>query len=421
MCPTADRQKLPIIKFAEHAKEMSQALNMMKRTIIGVIATALLCFRVNSSMADVEIDADYPGGNILVERIDGDVIDLRQDPRDTKRWWFYWNFRVRGAEGRTLKFRFTNRNVIGTRGPAVSLDEGRTWSWLGMKAVKDASFSYTFAPDAKSVRFAFSLPYQETDLKRFLTQHEGNQHLAVRELCKTRKGRFVERIHIGKLEGHPTCRVLITCRHHACESTASYVVEGMMAALLADTEDGKWFRENAEVLVVPFMDKDGVEDGDQGKYREPRDHWLDYSGKSLYPSVGTLRKLVPKWSNGSLKVAFELHSPYIRNQAIYLVGSAHTKIWDEQRTFSKLLESGPELALPFNSSDNMPFGRGWNVPQNYEKGKPFFQWADELAGIRLSSALEIPYANVGKETLTPDAARAFGANLIHALRTYLEQ
>ena len=400
---------------------MSQAQNMMKRTVIGVIATALLCCSVNSSMADVEIDADYPGGNILVGRIDGDVIDLRQDPRDTKRWWFYWNFRVRGAEGHTLRFRFTNRNVIGTRGPAVSLDEGRTWSWLGTKAVEGASFSYAFAPDAKSVRFAFSLPYQEADLKRFLTQHKGNQHLALRELCKTRKGRFVERIHIGKLDGHPTCRVLMTCRHHACESTASYVVEGMMAALMAETEDGKWFRENAEVLVVPFMDKDGVEDGDQGKGREPRDHCRDYSGKSLYPSVGTLRKLVPKWSEGRLKVAFDLHSPSIRDQTIYLVGSAHKKIWDEQRTFSNLLESEPKLALPFNSSNNMAFGKGWNVPRAYSEGKTFFQWADELKGIRLSSAFEIPYANIGKETLTPDAARAFGANLIHALRTYLEQ
>ncbi len=64
--------------------------------------------------------------------------------------------------------------------------------------------------------------------------------------------------------GDPTYRVLITCRHHACESTASYVVEGMMAALLAETEAGEWFRENTEVLVIPSMDKDGVEDGDQG-------------------------------------------------------------------------------------------------------------------------------------------------------------
>jgi len=228
---------------------------------------------------EITIDADYPGGNIVVERIAGDTVSLHQDLRDTGRWWFYWNFRVSDpAAGRTLTFRFTNRNVFGTQGPAVSVDDGLTWSWLGTKTVKGNSFSYTFPPDTESVRFAFALPYQEADLRRFLAQHKGNKHLVVHELCKTRKGRSVERIHIGKLDGQPAHRALITCRHHACESTASYVVEGMMEALLANTDDGKWLRENVEVMVVPFMDKDGVEDGDQGKGRKPRDHCRHYVG-----------------------------------------------------------------------------------------------------------------------------------------------
>ena len=124
----------------------------------------------------------------------------------------------------------------------MSVDEGRTWSWLGNKAVQGASFRYAFGPDVESVRFAFSLPYQETHLRRFLARHESSGNVVVRELCKTRKGRSVERVHVGKLDGQPTHRVLITCRHHACESTASYVLEGMLAALLADTDDAKWFR-----------------------------------------------------------------------------------------------------------------------------------------------------------------------------------
>ena len=371
------------------------------------------------TMAEIEIDADYPGGNIVIERIDSDVIDLRQDRRDTKRWWFYWNFRVSGAAERALTFRFTDKDVIGTRGPAVSVDEGQSWTWMGMTTVKDASFSYRFGPEAKSVKFAFAIPYQEADLKRFLARHKRNSNIALSELCKTHKGRPVERIHIGKLAGEPVFRVLLTCRHHACESSASYVLEGMMAALLAKTDDGKWFRENAEVLVVPFMDKDGVEDGDPGKDREPRDHCRDYSGESLYPSVGALREMVPLWADERLKVAFDLHSPFIRDQAIYLVGSRIDSIWNEQKIFSRFLESASALSLPYKASDNMPFGEGWNIPSSFAAGKPFYQWADELEGILLSSAIEIPYANVGRKTFTPDAARAFGSDLIHGLRKYL--
>lgn len=31
----------------------------------------------------VAVDADYPGGNVIVEKIDGDVVQLRPDLRDT--------------------------------------------------------------------------------------------------------------------------------------------------------------------------------------------------------------------------------------------------------------------------------------------------------------------------------------------------
>jgi len=78
----------------------------------------------------INIDADCPSGNIVVEKIDGDDVYVHQDLRDTKGWWFYWCFRVRGAVGRTLTFHFTNKDVFGARGPAVSLDGGKTWAWL---------------------------------------------------------------------------------------------------------------------------------------------------------------------------------------------------------------------------------------------------------------------------------------------------
>ena len=54
-----------------------------------------------------EVDAGFPGGNVIVDKIDGDAVSLHQDLRDTAGDWFYWQFRVRGAEGRTLTFQFT--------------------------------------------------------------------------------------------------------------------------------------------------------------------------------------------------------------------------------------------------------------------------------------------------------------------------
>ena len=130
------------------------------RMMIVVFALSALALELPAAFGEVSIrmtvDADYPGGNVVVERVEADTVYLRPDLRDTEGWWFYWNFRVRGAEGRTLRFQFSGNNPIGVRGPAVSLNRGRTWAWLGADAVSNA-FSM-FSQDAAEVRSALRCP-----------------------------------------------------------------------------------------------------------------------------------------------------------------------------------------------------------------------------------------------------------------------
>ncbi len=370
------------------------------------------------------IDADYPGGNIVVERIDGDTVQLRPDLRDTQGWWFYWNFHVRGAQGRTLTFQFSGSNPIGVRGPAVSTDRGQNWSWLGAGAMDGSSFTYSFAGDSDDVRFCLGMPYQERNLQEFLAEYQGSPHVRVEELCKTPKGRGVERLHVGRSDGNPHFRILLTARHHACEMMASYVLEGALAAVLAETDDGYWFRRHVEILAVPFVDKDGVEAGDQGKNRKPRDHNRDYIGSSIHPSVAALRTFVPTWSGGKLCAAFDLHCPHIRgphNEVIYIVGSADESIWEQQCRFGRILEELQCGPLVYRASDNLPFGQAWNTGQNYTQGKSCGRWAGEIDGIRLAASFEIPYANAGGQAATADSARIFGRSLAKAMRRYLER
>jgi hypothetical protein len=378
------------------------------------------------SSASVEngiIDDDLPGGNIIVERIKGNTIFLRPDQRDSSTWWFYWYFRVRDAAGRTFKFQFMDKNPIGTQGPAFSTDSGHTWSWLGSQAVQDSSFTYEFEQQSRDVQFCFSIPYLEDNLRQFLRKYADNSHIAVHELCKTRKGRSVERLHAGKINGNPKYRVLLTARHHSCEMIASYTLEGLLEVILSDTEPGHWFQNNVEVLVVPFVDKDGVEDGDQGKNRRPHDHNRDYINSSIYPSVKAIRNFVPQWSNTKLKAVIDLHCPYIRgkyNEVIYLVGSSDSAIWQQQQEFAKILESVCKGQLPYSAKSSLPFGTDWNTAKNYGKLKSSSRWAGEQSGVRLATTIEIPYANVGTTVVTADNARAFGHDLARAVRLYLE-
>lgn len=377
---------------------------------------------------EIEIDAQYPGGNIVVDAIDQDVVRLKTDLRDTAGWWFYWNFRIRGAEGRSLRFQF-DREPVGVLGPAVSHDAGVTWRWLGPKDCDTRSFTYRFAPDEREVRFAYTIPYLQADWERFLASQQGRP-LQPGVLCTSRHGRDVECLYFGRSDGlgpaaaeKPAARVVLTCRHHACESAASYVLEGLIAAVLQpETDATRWLAAKVAFLAIPFVDKDGVEEGDQGKNRRPRDHNRDYAGASVYPETKAIRERVPPWLAGGPAVAFDLHCPSIRGDYdtwIYQVGSSSERIAPEQQRFAELLAQAAQGPLPYRKTSLLPFGKAWNTAGNYQAGMSFGRWASERAEVRLASSFEIPYARASGVEVNPASARAFGRDIATALAVYL--
>jgi len=366
----------------------------------------------------LEIDCDFPGGNICVDAIEGGTAQLRPDLRDTDREWFYWYFRVREANGRTIRFVF-NAEVVGVRGPGVSLDGGRSWKWTGRDSADESSFTYSFPPEASDVRFSFGMPYTQSNLDAFLGAHAGNPYLRAGVLCHSRKGRAVECLWLGRPEGEPEHRVLIAARHHACEMVASYALEGLMHAIISG-DCGEWLRDRVEFLMVPFADKDGVEDGDQGKNRRPHDHGRDYAAPCIYPEVRALRELARAWSAGKMRMAFDLHCPWIRgdtNEHIYFVGMPCEKTWDRVKLFSARLEALRKGPLPYRACKNLPFGQGWNTEADPPGAEPrtFSGWMTAIPGARFGVTLEIPYANAQGVAVTTQTARAFGRDLAMAI------
>ncbi|MDB6026115.1 MAG: Zinc carboxypeptidase [Verrucomicrobiales bacterium] len=370
----------------------------------------------------IQIDTNFPSGNIIVEKIEGDTITVHQDRRDTEGYWFYWCFRVRGAAGKTLTFNFTDGSPIGVRGPGVSIDEGASWTWLGKQPTMK-SFIYSFPATAESVRFSFGMPYTEATLKTFLARIGSNRALKHETLCLSRKGRAVERLRVGKIKGEPKFRALVTCRAHCCEMMTSYVAEGLIEAVLAKDKEGEWFRNNVELLVIPFVDKDGVEDGDQGKNRRPRDHNRDYGTNSIYPETRAIKDFATQWSKGKLRFALDLHCPNVRgsvNETIYIVGSENPKTWQEQERFGAILEKVQNGPLVYKASNNLPFGTSWNAPANFTAGTSGSRWAAQVPGVKLGTTIEFPYANASDGEVNANTGRAFGHDLARAIRGYLE-
>ena len=366
----------------------------------------------------LKISNDIPAGNVKVLAISGHDVLLDVELRDTSIDWFYWEFKAEFSEPGRYTFRFASPNKIGTQGPAVSYDEGMTWQWLGAESEQNAQ-SFFFDADGRTspVYFCMGLQYLQRHFDRFLQAFKTNPFLSVETLCTSPQGRRVE--HVIIQEGTPKYRILLTARHHANEMMANHALEGIFRTVLDDTEFARQFRKQIAVHAVPFVDKDGVEAGDQGKSRIPRDHNRDYSGKSLYPETAAIQKLID-----DIRPIFvlDMHCPWIRggcNEHLYFPGSENLRMSQALDVFSRLLEKESTREAPFCPVNNIPFGTSWNTGANYTQGMGLKMYAESMAFIRCAQTIEIPFANFGDVKADQSNAHILGKNLARAILRYL--
>ncbi len=363
------------------------------------------------SQPGIHIDDALPAGNVVLEKCDGQTVYLRPDLRDTQGHWFYWKFRVLGAQGNRLRFQFPSEEglCLCTRGPAVSLDKGANWHWLGSEATEipeHEAFVYTFGPEEQEVWFCTALPYLRSHWDAFLkTLHrECTEDI----LCKGHKGRPVPLLHLPGESEAPD--VVVTARHHCCESSPGFLLEGFV----------EYWNSSSSLTVIPFVDLDGCEEGDQGKNRNGRDHNRDYLPDAMYPETRAI--MLKLGSTTRPFLALDLHCPYVRNDlndTLYIVGGADPEQADRQRIFSDLLAQHAE-GLPYHPEDNVPYGTLWNTKTNYHDFKPFGRWAWEQEHCFFSSTFEIPYSSARGMEVTPERLRQFGRSLAKTVEAYLQ-
>ncbi len=394
----------------------------MLGVVFGLCAASLV-LAAPEKPAGFALDAEFPGGNIVVKKIDGDRVELAPDQRDTNPPWFYWYFRVQGAAGRKLTFAFDKGNV-GVRGPGVSLDGGKTWKWLGAESVTDGAFEFSFPQQADDVRFSVGMPYLRAEWDRFLARHAGNPSVRAETLTKTRKGRDVPAIRIGNAAKKAPYAVAITGRHHCSEMMASYVLEGIAEGVLADDDAGRWLRDNVDFLFVPFMDTDGAEDGDQGKNRKPHDHNRDYAtDEARYLEVTAVKRLVPEWSAGRPLLFLDLHDPALKTDIHETVHFLEPEERDQAARMERLctlLERDQQGTILYRKQVNLKFGQGYN--KKFDSPPPISAgWARMLPNTILGCTVEIAYANAGGCEVNAHSARELGRDLAVAIKNFLKE
>lgn len=343
----------------------------------------------------IKIHKDFTGGNIRVVAEKNNEIFLENELRDTQGDWFYWAFCVEGAQDRELTFHFQDTR-LGYWGPAVSRD-GENWTWLGESGKN--SFTYRFAPDESKVFFAHHTLYPMARFDRLAQKHG----IEIKELCKSKKGRSVPYVEFG--DGAQT--VILTARHHACESTGSWVLEGVLEELLEHP------MPDMKVLCVPFVDLDGVFDGDQGKSRVPHDHNRDYTDAPLYPEVEAIKEYMEKTG---ANYAFDFHSPWHwggKNDMIFIVRKT-AELDDEIDRFGTILESEcGEDTMKYKTGHDQLFGQDWN-----KGGSTFATEALKHPECALAFTLESAYFGTADNVVTPEKLISLGRAFARAAKRF---
>ena len=314
-------------------------------------------------MEDVTISTDFPGGGVVVVSKENNVITLDQDLSQSiegEYHWFYWNFKVTSQTDRLVKFNFKWASSIGDGGVLYSTDGDKTWNYLGRANNSHQYFNYHLKA-GQTVHFACALPYQYADMQTWLQELEAldNDLISVDyDFAQTGFETFTqEQIDAGLANpnnggkvydipmitlGSPDAPkyLFFTARMHACETVASFVLEGVVNDFAKLPADDSFWDEYC-IYVVPMMDVEGVENGDQGKNRAPHDHNRDWAdGEEIYNVTKAIKAFVTDLTakGKKVEVSVDFHCPYLFNWAGNYIAYGDWNT-EEIELFAEILEN----------------------------------------------------------------------------------
>jgi hypothetical protein len=173
---------------------------------------------------------------------------------------------------------------------------------------------------------------------------------------------------------------------------------------------------NTRVLFVPFVDYDGVVDGDQGKSRIPHDHNRDYLEEPIYPEVRAICQYV---NLHGAHYAFDLHSPWHRggvNNTIFVVRNRTDKKAEFDR-FAEIFEGEitPD-SMQYAKSNDFPPCTDWNQPS-----ENFGYTMHCRPECKLAFSLENAYFGTAENKVSDKRLVELGKCFAKAIKKYVAQ
>jgi hypothetical protein len=332
--------------------------------------------------------------------------------------WFHVS--AEGAGGELVRFEWMNadgclglggrRELAGVR-PVVRVDRG-DWARadsVTVRARPGGGHSLSFATPGPCGRAdaAFCYPYGPADLEQTLSQLGGAW--AVDKIGLTGSGRPIPRLRTrgdGRKPG-----VYLVARQHAGETPGSWVLDGILR-VVAGARQRDILRKVAW-RAVPFVDLDGVVEGDYGKDAMPYDFNRAWLAAPMRPEVLCVQADVRSPARrAAMRLLLDLHAPGGGEHAFY-IHVARDERSPEERTAG--LSFGRCLARHFAELPAESLVRVPRYASRWPDAGTASSWAwDHMDGL-LGVGVETSYQCVEEGAwLTPDGYREIGARLARA-------
>ena len=295
---------------------------------------SLLLLSVVIANAEIRVMTNFEGGNAEVVSLDQAAGRLRIMPalQEGRGWPCWWSLRLEGVSAGqeiTLEVQaqvkpFRPNTVLNASWcqpdfASVSHD-GKTWRHTA-KAERTAEkiAVYKIKAEGTSLWLAWGPPFVPADAEKLLAEVQAKlgDEAERFELAKTRDGRPVNGIRIGKVDAPK--QVWVNARQHAWEAGGAWVGRGLLEWMASD--EAKALRSQCCVHFIPIMDVDNVALGAGGKEALPQDHNRDWSAAPHYPEVAAAQKRITEIQQQyGLDVFMDLHNPGAGDRVPFFFG-----------------------------------------------------------------------------------------------------
>ncbi|CAD8196837.1 unnamed protein product [Paramecium pentaurelia] len=232
---------------------------------------------------DIKFDSLFESGNLfqVFKKSDKDYILLLQNDINTKGYtqWFYFSISNKNSTLSNIKLSIININkdmCFYRQGMKILINECNYWrkDSLGLSFKKNniqrnnstfyysLSFNYTFIEQG-TVYFASNYPYTYSNLQTFISSKYlvYDKILKVKNIITSQAGNEIQIITITNDNKDQKQGLLFIGRQHPGETPSSFVIEGIINALLSAEADE--LRNKFVIKIIPMLNVDGVVHGNQ--------------------------------------------------------------------------------------------------------------------------------------------------------------